>query len=102
MLRRWAVRASWLLCASIVVTCLDRVPDPPAIKQRTIQSQALDLIPQLPSAVDENQQSACYLSDPRSPTLLTARKGGSEICFRVGETPLLRQAADPSPPARVL
>jgi hypothetical protein len=92
----------WLLCLSITAASLDNVPDPPAIKQRVVQSQSLDFSEQLQHAAGDSRQSEFDDAGAHRALFALCIRRISDPPSTVGDSPLMRQAADPSPPASAL
>ena len=95
------VCVAWLLCASLTAAFLDSVPDPPAIKQLSDKSQSLDFAEQLQTAADHTWQTRVDRPETPRAAMWPALDGTVEIPGSVVDSPLMRQAADPSPPAPV-
>ena len=89
----------WLLCALIVAVSLDTVPDPPAVRSSTIDVRACDLAGQLQTLAGGEFRNHCCLPGPRVATRWIALKHVFEARLPMAEVALVRQAADPSPPA---
>jgi len=93
MIRR-VLWISWLWCALIVAASLDRVPDPPAVEQRTVQLQSVDHSFEPLPLVSQNFASP----DPEPEAVWPAPQAFTEAHLPP-VAPLMRQAADSSPPS---
>jgi hypothetical protein len=102
MLNGRLIWVAWLLSAAIAAASLDSVPDPPAIKQRIVQSQSADSTEQLDHAVDNAWQRGFETANLRLPAHWTALREARKSACAVRLSPLMRQASDPSPPALAL
>ena len=87
--------ASWLLCGLIVATSLDSMPDPPAIQQRSVQSQCPDQ--PLERATDPEQRTVLCSPVQEPHSLWPVVQAFTDARPSV-EAPLMRDAADSSPP----
>jgi hypothetical protein len=90
---------TWLLCITLVAASLDRVPDPPATKEGDSHSQFFGAIEQVQPSVQLNQDYISSLSDAPSAQSWLAFAVVSDVRYSI-QCPLVRQAADPSPPSR--
>lgn len=92
---RSVLRIAWVVCGLIVAASLDRVPDPPAIQQRIVQLQFSSHA--LECTVDPGNAQVSRLSVQQPPAPWPAIQALLAVCSTV-EPPLLRLAADSSPP----
>jgi hypothetical protein len=91
--RLWAA----LLCVLIVSASLDQIPDPPAIKQSAIQSPGFSVHPYKSVQADQAQVQQALEIPVFSPVSIHQVLPALSVAL---ESPLLRLAADSSPPNR--
>ena len=85
----------------MVAACLDRLPDPPAVNPNRIDAKALCLDTQLESAADHHPERVLNFSTYYSAVQYPVFENVFESTNFAHRLPLMRQAADSSPPVRV-
>jgi len=99
---KFAIRAAcygvWLLCALIVAASVDGVPDPLAVKSRSIEIRAVGFDSQPQAFAGGEPKCQVGLPGPRDATRWSALQHVFAVRLPITEVALVRQATDPSPP----
>src|SRR5437763_8508322 len=93
-----AVSFAWLLCLFMLVSALDRVPDPPVLSHHPPDTKTVCLSHSVQKSVDSNAKLyGSILADQLEPFWFTLRS--ISRAYSPGPRQAeVRQAADPSPP----
>lgn len=99
VIRKWIPAVISLLCVIIVFASLDRVPDPPAVKPQHIAGHASSFDIHFEDVSNPASLSAVSASAPHASPSLLVLKQIFKIKIPVFSAPMMRQAADASPPS---
>jgi len=91
----------WLLCALIIAASIDNIPDPPAVKSGTTDVRAAGAMGSLQADAGGELRNLSRVPGPRIAARWNALRSIREARLPIAEIALVRQAADPSPPAFV-
>jgi hypothetical protein len=91
----------WLFCALMIAASLDNIPDPPAVKSGTTDIRAAGVMGSLQTLAGGELRNHARVPGPRVAARWNALKHVIDTRLPDTEIALVRQAADPSPPAFV-
>lgn len=99
--RKWMPAVILLLCAVVMFASMDRVPDPPATKPQHVAVQTSSCTQHLEGGYVPSSFCAVNLGISLASVPLLAVRGGLTTKMPAFSVPLIRHAADASPPRLV-